>query len=197
MIAILGFLARLSIIFGFGALIFTTLSDLIIKTTYLETLDNLIYLSDPKVMIIISLISVVYMLIFILSYINKFTKYSQKRKLKSKNGELEVTIKTINEISKEFLSSQPLVKNVKVKSYPAGKNVVIEGNLDTYTTENLGEKLLKLQDELAEYVLKFTGIKVKKVKLKLKKVLNETLIENKIEDTEQKNETIEENREEQ
>ena len=183
MIAILGFLARLSVILGFIGIAFSSISDTLFRTDYLGQLDNFIDLSSLNFKILIGLLSIIYLVIFLLSYINKLTKYSQNRKVKNKNGEIEVSIKTINETSKSFLNSVEIIKNSKVKSYPKGRSVVIEATVDTYNVDNLNEKLTEIQNKLSEYIFHSTGITVKKSKVKLKKVLGETIIEKKIIDS--------------
>ena len=183
MIAILGFLARLSVILGFIGIAFSSISDTLFRTDYLGQLDSFIDLSSLNFKILIGLLSIIYLVIFLLSYINKLTKYSQNRKVKNKNGELEVSIKTINETSKDFLSGQEIIKNSKVRSYPKGKSVVIEATVDTYNVDNLNEKLAEIQNKLSDYVFQSTGITVKKSKVKLKKVLGETIVEKKIIDS--------------
>ena len=180
MIAILGFLAKLSVILGLGAAVFTSISDLMLKTNYLEQLDALINLGSPRIKIVLALVAAAYLVIFTLSFINRLTKYSQNRKVKNKSGEIEVTIKTINEVSKDFLGSKDIIKNNKIKSYPSGRAVIIEAVVDTYNVDNLNEKLSRIQEELSEHVFKVTGITVKKSKVKLKKVAGETIIEKKI-----------------
>ena len=183
MIALLGFLARLSVVVGFIGLVFSSVSDLLFKTDYLATMDNAIDMNNTNVKVLVGLVALIYLIIFLLSYINKLTKYSQNRKVKNKRGEIEVTIKTINEVTKEFLSSQEIIKNSKVKSFPKGKAVVIEAVVDTYNVDNLNDKLSAIQDKLTEHVMNATGITVKKSKVKLKKVLSETIVEKKIVET--------------
>lgn len=183
MIALLGFLARLSVVVGFIGLVFSSVSDLLFRTDYLATMDNSIDMNNTNVKVLVGLVALIYLIIFLLSYINKLTKYSQNRKVKNKSGEIEVTIKTINEVTKEFLSSQEIIKNSKVKSFPKGKAVVIEAVVDTYNVDNLNDKLSAIQDKLTEHVMNATGITVKKSKVKLKKVLSETIVEKKIVET--------------
>ena len=180
MIGILAFLARLSIIIGLAGAAFAGISDLIMKTDYLVTVDNVVNLGSVRVQIVLVLLAILYLVIFLLSYINKFMKYSQNKKVKTKTGEIEISIKTINEVAKDFLSSQEIIKNSKVKSHPKGRAVVIEAVVDTYNVNNLSDKLLKIQEKLSEYVSNSTGITVKKSKVKLKKVLGETIVEKKI-----------------
>ena len=183
MITLLGFLARLSVVVGFIGLVFSSVSDLLFKTDYLATMDNAIDMNNTNVKVLVGLVALIYLIISLLSYINKLTKYSQNRKVKNKSGEIEVTIKTINEVTKEFLSSQEIIKNSKVKSFPKGKAVVIEAVVDTYNVDNLNDKLSAIQDKLTEHVMNATGITVKKSKVKLKKVLSETIVEKKIVET--------------
>lgn len=183
MIALLGFLARLSVVVGFIGLVFSSVSDLLFRTDYLATMDNAIDMNNTNVKVLVGLVALIYLIILLLSYINKLTKYSQNRKVKNKSGEIEVTIKTINEVTKEFLSSQEIIKNSKVKSFPKGKAVVIEAVVDTYNVDNLNDKLSAIQDKLTEHVMNTTGITVKKSKVKLKKVLSETIVEKKIVET--------------
>ena len=179
MIAILGFLARLSVILGFVGIAFSSISDMLFGTDYLGQLDIFIDLSSLNFRILVGILSIIYLVIFLLSYIDKLTKYSQSRKVKNKSGEIEVSIKTINETSKDFLSNQEIIN----KSFPKGKAVVIEATVDTYNVDNLNEKLSEIQSKLSDYIFKATGITVKKSKVKLKKVLNETIIEKKIIDS--------------
>ena len=180
MIALLGLLARLSVILGFAGLAFASISDLIMRTNYLTILDSMIDLGSTKVKIVLGLLAIIYLVIFLLSYINRLTKYSNNRKVKNKSGEIEVTIKIINEVAKDFLTSQEIIKNSKIKSYPSGKAVVIEAVVDTYNVDNLKDKLSKIQEKLSEHVFNSTGITVKKSKVNLKKVLGETIVEKKI-----------------
>ncbi len=180
MIALLGLLARLSVILGFAGLAFASISDLIMRTNYLTILDSMIDLGSTKVKIVLGLLAIIYLVIFFLSYINRLTKYSNNRKVKNKSGEIEVTIKTINEVAKDFLTSQEIIKNSKIKSYPSGKAVVVEAVVDTYNVDNLKDKLSKIQEKLSEHIFNSTGITVKKSKVNLKKVLGETIVEKKI-----------------
>lgn len=84
MIGILAFLARLSIIIGLAGAAFAGISDLIMKTDYLVTVDNTVNLGSVRVQIVLVLLAILYLVIFLLSYINKFTKYSQNKKLRRK-----------------------------------------------------------------------------------------------------------------
>lgn len=188
MITILSFLARFSIIAGLMGIVFSSVSDFLFQTAYLQQVDNFVDMTDTKIIIIIGLLALIYLIIFLLATINKITKYSQNKKIKSKSGDLEVPIKTINEVAKDYLVNQDIIKNTKVKSYSKGRGVVIEAIVDAYNMENLSGKLSEIQVELSNYVESSVGITVKKSSIKLKKVLNETKIEKKIIE-DKKNET--------
>lgn len=188
MITILSFLARFSIIAGLMGIVFSSVSDFLFQTAYLQQMDNFVDMTDTKIIIIIGLLALIYLIIFLLATINKITKYSQNKKIKSKSGDLEVPIKTINEVAKDYLVNQDIIKNTKVKSYSKGRGVVIEAIVDAYNMENLSGKLSEIQVELSNYVESSVGITVKKSSIKLKKVLNETKIEKKIIE-DKKNET--------
>lgn len=180
MITILSFLARFSIIAGLMGIVFSSVSDFLFQTAYLQQIDSFVDMTDTKIIIIIGLLALIYLIIFLLATINKITKYSQNKKIKSKSGDLEVPIKTINEVAKDYLVNQDIIKNTKVKSYSKGRGVVIEAIVDAYNMENLSGKLSEIQVELSNYVESSVGITVKKSSIKLKKVLNETKIEKKI-----------------
>lgn len=180
MITILSFLARFSIIAALMGIVFSSVSDFLFQTTYLQQMDDFIDMTDTKIIIIIGLLALIYLIIFLLATINKFTKYSQNKKIKNKSGDLEVPIKTINEVAKDYLVNQDIIKNTKVKSYSKGRAVIIEAVVDAYNVENLSGKLSEIQVELSKYVENSVGITVKKSSIRLKKVLAETKIEKKI-----------------
>ena len=103
MTAILSLLTRISIILGVIGAYFLSLSDIIMKTDYLNQIDNYLDFSSLKAQIIVLLIATLYLVLFLLSFVHRVTKYSQNKRIKSKNNEIEVRVKTINEVSKEFL----------------------------------------------------------------------------------------------
>ena len=183
MTAILSLLTRISIILGVIGAFFLSLSDIIMKTDYLNQIDNYLDFSSLKAQIIVLLIATLYLVLFLLSFVHRVTKYSQHKRIKSKNNEIEVTVKTINEVSKEFLMNQELIKNAKVKSFQKSKSVVIEAVVDAHGTENLSEKILEIQEKLSEHVFTTTGIQVKSTKIRLKKILNNDIVEKNITNT--------------
>lgn len=183
MTAILSLLTRISIILGVIGAFFLSLSDIIMKTDYLNQIDNYLDFSSLKAQIIVLLIATLYLVLFLLSFVHRVTKYSQNKRIKSKNNEIEVTVKTINEVSKEFLMNQELIKNAKVKSFQKSKSVVIEAVVDAHGTENLSEKILEIQEKLSEHVFTTTGIQVKSTKIRLKKILNNDIVEKNIANT--------------
>ena len=191
MTSILSLLTKVSIVLGVIGAFVLSLSDIVLKTEYLSSIDNYFDFSSLKAQIIILLLATLYLVLFLLSFINRITKYSQNKRIKSKNNEIEVTVKTINEIAKEFLMSQELIKNAKVRSFQKSKSVVIEAVVDVHATENLSEKILEIQDKLSEYVLASTGIQVKSTKVRLKKILTNDIVEKNVTTTPPKESTTE------
>lgn len=183
MTSILSLLTKVSIVLGVIGAFVLSLSDIVLKTEYLSRIDNYLDFSNLKAQIIILLIATLYLVLFLLSFIHRITKYSQNKRIKSKNNEIEVTVKTINEIAKEFLMNQELIKNAKVRSFQKSKSVVIEAVVDVHATENLSDKILEIQDKLSEYILASTGIQVKSTKIRLKKILNNDIVEKNITNT--------------
>ena len=53
MIALLGLLARLSVILGFAGVAFASISDLLMRTNYLTMVDSMVDLGSTKVKIVL------------------------------------------------------------------------------------------------------------------------------------------------
>ena len=53
MIALLGLLARLSVILGFVGVAFASISDLLMRTNYLTMVDSMVDLGSTKVKIVL------------------------------------------------------------------------------------------------------------------------------------------------
>lgn len=171
MITFLVFLAWLSIISGSLIVIGLGLSDLIMKTGYLEVIHRRIDLSDPQVIIMLILLIIVYLIIFVLYFVHRLTKYSENKVIKSKNGEITVTYKTINNLVREYLGAQKFIKSIKTKTAKKGRGVVINAVLELYSIKNLNSRLQELQNELVEYLFNSTGVELKKSYFKIKKLI--------------------------
>ena len=171
MITFIVFLAWLSIISGSLIIVTMGLSDVIMKTGYLEAVQRRIDLSDPQVIIILVLLIIVYLIIFILYFVHKMTKYSENKVIKSKSGEITVTYKTINNLVREYLGTQKFIKSIKTKTAQKGRGVVVHAVLELYSINNLNNKLQELQNELVEYLFNSTGVELKKSFFKIKKLI--------------------------
>ena len=170
MITFLVFLAWLSIISGSLIVIGLGLSDIVMKTGYLEVIQRRIDLSDPQVIIILILLIIVYLIIFVLYFVHKVTKYSENKVIKSKNGEITVTYKTINNLVREYIGAQKFIKSIKTKTAKKGRGVVINAVLEVYSIKNLNSRLQELQNELVEYLFNSTGVELKKSFFKIKSI---------------------------
>lgn len=153
------------------ALSYFTISDMFFNTDYFLIAEE--YYGYLR---IIGLFTTVYILIFIFSLIERIFKKSKNIKSKSKNGNIEVTLDTINAISVDFLQAKDIIKVAKVKSHAYFSKVIINVNVETYNEKNLNEKLDEIQKELKEYITLMTGVVVKQASIKITKILQENSI---------------------
>ena len=156
---------------------YLTVSDMFMYTTYYE---DIIYQIEPYKMYAayLGIAAMIYILIVLIAIIEKLFKKKKVIKSTSSNGNVEVSVDTINDISKKFLESKSIVKNAKVESVVSFSSLSIYSNVETFNVENLNVKLSEIQNELKEYVDLMTGIKVKSVIIKITKINSETVIEN-------------------
>lgn len=156
---------------------YLTVSDMFMYTTYYE---DIIYQIEPYKMYAayLGIAAMIYILIVLIAIIEKLFKKKKVIKSTSSNGNVEVSVDTINDISKKFLESKSIVKNAKVEAAVSFSSLSIYSNVETFNVENLNVKLSEIQNELKEYVDLMTGIKVKSVVIKIVKINSETIIEN-------------------
>lgn len=156
---------------------YLTVSDMFMYTTYYE---DIIYQIEPYKMYAayLGIAAMIYILIVLIAIIEKLFKKKKVIKSTSSNGNVEVSVDTINDISKKFLESKSIVKNAKVEAAVSFSSLSIYSNVETFNVENLNIKLSEIQNELKEYVDLMTGIKVKSVVIKIVKINSETVIEN-------------------
>ena len=156
---------------------YLTVSDMFMYTTYYE---DIIYQIEPYKMYAayLGIAAMIYILIVLIAIIEKLFKKKKVIKSTSSNGNVEVSVDTINDISKKFLESKSIVKNAKVEAAVSFSSLSIYSNVETFNVENLNVKLSEIQNELKEYVDLMTGIKVKSVIIKITKINSETVIEN-------------------
>lgn len=156
---------------------YLTVSDMFMYTTYYE---DIIYQIEPYKMYsaYLGIAAMIYILIVLIAIIEKLFKKKKVIKSTSSNGNVEVSVDTINDISKKFLESKSIVKNAKVEAAVSFSSLSIYSNVETFNVENLNVKLSEIQNELKEYVDLMTGIKVKSVVIKIVKINSETVIEN-------------------
>ena len=156
---------------------YLTVSDMFMYTTYYE---DIIYQIEPYKMYAayLGIAAMIYILIVLIAIIEKLFKKKKVIKSTSSNGNVEVSVDTINDISKKFLESKSIVKNAKVEAAVSFSSLSIYSNVETFNVENLNVKLSEIQNELKEYVALMTGIKVKSVVIKIIKINSETVIEN-------------------
>ena len=74
MTSILSLLTKVSIVLGVIGAFVLSLSDIVLKTEYLSSIDNYLDFSSLKAQIIILLLATLYLVLFLLSFINRITK---------------------------------------------------------------------------------------------------------------------------
>lgn len=149
---------------------YMTVSDVFFYTNYFD--QALVYVYYLK---FIGFIAIGYLLIYFLSLIERLFKKPNTIKAKGKNGNLEVQLETINDLSKNFLEQKDLIIKSEVLTYKYFSKIIINAKVQTYSVENLNEKLIEIQNELKEYILLMTGLQVREVVLKIAKISNEKL----------------------
>ena len=156
---------------------YLTVSDMFMYTTYYE---DVIYQIEPYKMYAayLGIAAMIYILIVLIAIIEKLFKKKKVIKSTSSNGNVEVSVDTINDISKKFLESKSIVKNAKVEAAVSFSSLSIYSNVETFNVENLNVKLSEIQNELKEYVDLMTGIKVKSVVIKFIIFISESVIVN-------------------
>ncbi len=172
MFRFLSSLIKVMVFLSLPILGFMTISDTFFYTEYFdEVIPYIGYLR------FVGFLAIGYLVIFLLSLIERLLKKSKAVTSKGKNGKIEVDLNTINEISKVFLEQKPLIKNAKVMSYSYFSKILISASVETYNIENLNDRLSIIQNELKEYVVLMTGIIVKDVSLKIIKINQEKVFD--------------------
>ncbi|WP_156300445.1 Asp23/Gls24 family envelope stress response protein [Streptobacillus canis] len=151
---------------------YMTISDTFFYTTYFDELVP--YLGYLK---FAGFVAIGYLVILLLSLIEKLFKKPKIIKSQGKNGKVEVDLNTINEISKVFLEQKQLIRTAKVTSHSYFSKILINASVETYNIENLNDRLSAIQNELKEYVVLMTGVVVKDVSLKITKINQEKIFD--------------------
>lgn len=120
---------------------------------------------------------VVYLLILIFSLLEKVFKKKKSVVIKGSNGNIEVTLKTLEEVSKNFLESKNIVKQAKVVAKRTVNGAIINASKENFKTDEMNSKLDLISKELEEYIKKMLGLNVKKINLSISKVNNQEVVE--------------------
>ena len=136
---------------------------------YNENIGQILFLS----------VMLIYLLLLIISVLEKIFKKTKGIKIKNKNGNIEITATTIETLSKNYLEEKEIIKFSKVKVNTIFNKANIITYLECYTTTNLNEKLANTKKELIEYIFKITGVKINKINFKVTKINSEKILETK------------------
>lgn len=127
------------------------------------------------------IVIIIYFVFIIFSLLENLFKKPKKIKVSSENGEIEVTLKTIEEISKNFLESKDIVNVAKVSVKYTHKGPIINANIENFKTDEMNTKLANIAIELTKYIKNMLGVTVKKVNLNINKINTSQVIEENIE----------------
>ncbi|WP_277283546.1 alkaline shock response membrane anchor protein AmaP [Sneathia sanguinegens] len=127
------------------------------------------------------IVIIIYFVFIIFSLLENLFKKPKKIKVSSENGEIEVTLKTIEEISKNFLESKDIVNVAKVSVKYTHKGPIINANIENFKTDEMNTKLANIATELTKYIKNMLGVTVKKVNLNINKINTSQVIEENIE----------------
>ncbi|WP_064580475.1 hypothetical protein [Streptobacillus moniliformis] len=172
MFRFLSSLIKVIVLLSLPVLGFMTISDTFFYTTYFdEVIPYVIYLR------FVGFLAIGYLIIFLLSLLEKLFKKTKVVKSQGKDGKIEVDLNTINDISKIFLEQKSLIKTARVVSHSYFSKILISANVETYNIENLNDRLSVVQNELKEYINLMTGVVVKDVSLKIVKINQEKIFD--------------------
>lgn len=176
MFRILDYILRKLFLIFLLFLAYATISDLFFYTYFYEFfIENLLnYVDYLKY---IGIFSMAYLLISFFGFLEKIFKKKKNISSKTKNGKVEITLNTLNDISKKFLESKAIIKLANVQSSVRFSKVYLSASVETYSSENLNEKISNIQQELKENIILMTGIVVSNIEVKIIKIYPEQIIE--------------------
>ncbi|WP_068269110.1 Asp23/Gls24 family envelope stress response protein [Caviibacter abscessus] len=175
MFLVILYIINIMLIIGLlSTLYFIVVNPILVSTI----LTKLAIFSNEKLGQIIIFVSIVtYISLLVLSLLEKLFKKPGSIKVRNENGFVEITMNTVETLSKNFLENKEIIRYAKLKVYSGFGSVNIIAVLECYTVEDLNEKLGKIKEDLGEYVQKMTGIKPNRINLKVSKINPEKVIE--------------------
>lgn len=161
----------------------TSIYFLIMQPSYVVyLLDELsIQISNNAlVRFLIEIAVIVYFVILILALLERLFKKSKSVYVKGVNGKIEVNLKTIEEISKNFLEEQNIIKKAQVSVRQGYRGFMVNASIENYNTTELNNKLSVISKQLLEHIEKMIGVKPKDVNISISKINNEHITEETI-----------------
>lgn len=120
---------------------------------------------------------IIYFLILFLAYFSLLFKKKKTVKVKGPNGKIEVSLSTIESITKTFLESKDIIKNVKPNVVTSMTGTIVNASLECYKSDNLNEKLEIMKEDLKTHIKNMVGLYPKKINLKVEKINPELAVE--------------------
>ncbi|WP_067139470.1 alkaline shock response membrane anchor protein AmaP [Oceanivirga salmonicida] len=175
MFKILRFIIHTALLVVAGALLVYLI---ISPETVKEILGYIASKFDEKVYQLIAIIVLIlYFVIFVFSYMETLFSKKNSVTVKTTSGKIEVNFTTLESITKTFLGTKDIVKNVKVAIVPTYNTPKIDADIECYKTENLNEKLEIVKNELKEHITSMVGLKPNSINLKVVKIDTEVAVE--------------------
>lgn len=129
---------------------------------------------------LVEIVIVIYFVIFLLSLIERFFRKPKNIHIKGSNGNIVVNLKTIEEVSKNFLEEQSIIKKAQANVRQGYKGFVINASIENYKTNQLNNKLGVISSQLSEHIEQMIGVRPKDVNINVNKINNEHITEETI-----------------
>ena len=129
---------------------------------------------------LVEIVIVIYFVIFLLSLIERFFRKPKNIHIKGSNGNIVVNLKTIEEVSKNFLEEQSIIKKAQANVRQGYKGFVINASIENYNTNQLNNKLGVISSQLSEHIEQMIGVRPKDVNINVNKINNEHITEETI-----------------
>ncbi len=137
-----------------------------ISPSYLNEIINYDYFR-----LILLGISIFYFIVFMKKVSSIFEVKEEKAFIiKNEQGNIGMTLSSIEHILKEIIKERDFIKDVKTKTSIEKEGILVKIKIAISSIENLNLEIEKIQVELKEYVEKMLGINVKEIDIVVVKV---------------------------
>lgn len=157
--------------------VYLILTDMSYLAYLIETLSSLIVYERTVQFLIVAFV-LAFDFVILLSFVERLWAKRKTVKVKTKNGKIEISLTTIEDISKNFLETKNIIKTAKAKVKNSMCGTILNVDIENYKTDELNEKLANIKVELEKHILEMLGFKPKKINININKINNELAVEN-------------------